>query len=226
MDNDAPLTAFNLSYKENNQRLTEIVQRYGEIYIFRNLEDKLIDISYKYDNSVKTNPPSSSGQSTVKTSAGLNKTIVKGIPKSRTFKRVQPIPVVGDDSDVSEEDDAETGEVDKPSKRKADGDNADTREEGEESEEDAENDGEGNAEVEKAEESAIEVEEKPVKKPAKKIEEEEIGSKGSAFSKLALDEEDDDDNLEKRLGRLGQSPVRTETYGKKKDKKKKGKGRN
>lgn len=227
MDNDAPLTAFNLSYRENNQRLTEIVQRYGEIYIFRNLEDKLIDISYKYDNSVKTNPPSSSGQSAVKTSSGLNQTIVKGIPKSRTFKRVHPIPVVSDDSDVSEEDDAETGEVDKPSKRKADGDSADTREEGEESEEDAENDGEGDAEVENAEESAIEVEEKPVKKPAKKLEEEEIGSKGSKFSQLALDEEDNDDgDLESRLGRLRQSPVRTETYGKKKDKKRKGKGRN
>lgn len=55
INDESPISAFDTSTTENTSGLVDIVSKYGEIYIFRDLDDKLISIS----NSFNSPQPSS-----------------------------------------------------------------------------------------------------------------------------------------------------------------------
>lgn len=61
ISNESPISTFDTRQKSNKEGLLDIISRYGEIYIFRSLTDKLISISHSYNSSNQTTPTAASG---------------------------------------------------------------------------------------------------------------------------------------------------------------------
>ena len=53
MNDESPISAFDTSTEDNRKGLVDIVYRYGEIYIFRDLDDKLVPITHEFDSSAQ-----------------------------------------------------------------------------------------------------------------------------------------------------------------------------
>ena len=53
MNDESPISAFDTSTEDNRRGLVDIVYRYGEIYIFRDLSDQLVPITHEFNNSAQ-----------------------------------------------------------------------------------------------------------------------------------------------------------------------------
>lgn len=53
MNDESPISAFDTSTEDNRRGLVDIVYRYGEIYIFRDLYDQLVPITHEFDSSAQ-----------------------------------------------------------------------------------------------------------------------------------------------------------------------------
>ena len=56
MNDESPISAFDTSTEDNRKGLVDIVYRYGEIYIFRDLNDQLVPITHEFDSSAQPAP--------------------------------------------------------------------------------------------------------------------------------------------------------------------------
>ena len=60
ISDESPISAFDTGVQNNIEALKDIVYRYGEIYVFRNLKDQLVSITQEFNSSVQNSNSSAS----------------------------------------------------------------------------------------------------------------------------------------------------------------------